>query len=213
MRVFREWYNGLSTVLLSGGYDSTVLAAWANPKRGLFVDYGQPAATPERIAACAVAKKLEFPLDVISVTGMDLGSMGDPTGTTGSRVVAARNTMLVSLATNRAAALRDSLDDHGRPLPFDRRVGNGVVIVGATSGDREAYPDCRKEFFRDLSVLSQSTCNVKVEAPLIEMSKAQVAELASEIGAPVELSWSCYTPKGLEPCGACNSCVERMAVE
>ena len=208
MRVFGEWYRGLSTVLLSGGYDSTVLATWAKPTRGLFVNYGQPAAEPEQIAAVAVAEKLGFPLEVISVTGLDLGSMGDSTGAPGSRVVAARNTMLISLATNRAAALRGSPSEQ-----WEHRVGNRLVIIGATGGDREAYPDCRKEFFSDLSVLSEATCGVEVDAPLVEMSKAQVAELALEINAPVELSWSCYTPKGLSPCGKCNSCQERKSVE
>jgi len=217
MSVFRESYSGLSTLLLSGGYDSTVLAAWAKPTRGLFVNYGQPAAEPEQIAAVAVAEKLGFPLEVISVTGLDLGSMADPIGTPGSRVVAARNTMLVSLATNRCATLICS------PLEsWENRVGNRMVIVGATGGDRDAYPDCRKEFFNDLSVLSEATCGVEVDAPLVEMSKAQVAELALEINAPVELSWSCYTPfppvsmEGVgspwSPCGECSSCVERMAV-
>ena len=186
--------------LLSGGLDSTVMVADRLPTVGLFVDYGQPARIPERLAASGVAKILGFPLEVITVSGIALGSMDDPTGTPGPRVVAARNTILESLATNRAAAL-----------------GIGVVLIGATRGDRDAYPDCRKEFFDDLSTLSVSTTGVEIHAPLVEMSRAQVVELGEQIGAPVELSWSCYTPfppadsmgLGWGECGECNSCLER----
>ena len=192
-RNFTEWYQFLSLTLLSGGLDSTVLAAWSKPKLGLFVDYGQPARLPARLAASGVAKTLGVPLEVITVSGIALGSMDDPTGTPGPRVVAARNTILASLATNRAAAL-----------------GIGVVLIGATGGDRDAYPDCRKEFFDDLSTLSVSTTGVEIHAPLVEMSRAQVVELGEEIGAPVEISWSCYTPNADgEPCGGCDSCEVR----
>ena len=181
-RNFTEWYQFLSLTLLSGGLDSTVLAAWSKPKLGLFVDYGQPARIPERLAASGVAKTLGFPLEVITVSGIALGSMDDPTGTPGPRVVAARNTILASLAT----------------------------LSGATGGDRDAYPDCRKEFFDDLSTLSVSTTGVEIHAPLVEMSRAQVVELGEEIGAPVEISWSCYTPNADgEPCGGCDSCEVR----
>jgi 7-cyano-7-deazaguanine synthase len=181
--------------MLSGGFDSTVLAAWKKPEKAYFVDYGQPASKPELHAAHKVAKHLGIELEVINVTGFHLGSMADPTGNAGPRVVAARNLLLVSIGTNRAAA-----------------DGLGTLMIGATSGDRAAYADCRAEFFDALSALSQSTCGVKVAAPLVKLSKVEVAALAMECRAPIGLSWSCYTPNGVEPCGACNACAERSLI-
>lgn len=184
-----------SAIMLSGGFDSTVLAAWKKPEKAYFVDYGQPASKPELHAAHKVAKHLGIELEVINVTGFHLGSMADPTGNAGPRVVAARNLLLVSIGTNRAAA-----------------DGLGTLMIGATSGDRAAYADCRAEFFDALSALSQSTCGVKVAAPLVKLSKVEVAALAMECRAPIGLSWSCYTPNGVEPCGACNACAERSLI-
>jgi 7-cyano-7-deazaguanine synthase len=51
---------------------------------------------------------------------------------------------------------------------------------------------------------------IRIEAPIITMSKADIVRYGNDIGAPLELTWSCYA--GLDrPCGACDSCELRAA--
>ena len=182
-------------ILLSGGFDSTVLARFQSPDLALFVDYGQPARIQERASARAVGRVLKIPVEEVAVTGLALGSMADAAGVSGPRVVQARNAILCSIGANVAAS-----------------TGLEVVVIGATANDHADYADCRAEFFDKMSASSESTSGVRVEAPFVEMSKKEVSDLAKSLDAPVSSSWSCYSPEGLRPCGSCSSCLERNAL-
>ncbi len=85
-----------------------------------------------------------------------------------------------------------------------------AVVFGAHSGDHAIYPDCRAEFVQSLNATSQlATFNkIKVEAPFIGMSKANIASLGYNLRVPYELTYSCYEG-GETHCGACATCVER----
>ncbi|MFN0095447.1 MAG: 7-cyano-7-deazaguanine synthase, partial [Dehalococcoidia bacterium] len=91
-----------------------------------------------------------------------------------------------------------------------------AVFVGANAIDYSGYPDCRPEFYDALSEVlrlgsklgSQYGVRIAIEAPIITMSKAEIARYAAELGAPVELTWSCYAGQE-RPCGVCDSCVLR----
>ncbi|MDP6402042.1 MAG: 7-cyano-7-deazaguanine synthase QueC [SAR202 cluster bacterium] len=82
--------------------------------------------------------------------------------------------------------------------------------------DYSGYPDCRPEFFVQMrqtlqhgsKMWTQYGVQIAIETPIIELSKAEIAELGIRLKAPLEHTWSCY--KGGEiPCGSCDSCILR----
>jgi 7-cyano-7-deazaguanine synthase len=77
------------------------------------------------------------------------------------------------------------------------------VVIGANLDDREMYEDCRAEFFAALGA------TVRVEAPLLNLTKPEIGALAESLGVPVELTWSCYYPVGSMTCNACDACLAR----
>ena len=75
------------------------------------------------------------------------------------------------------------------------------VVIGCNADDYAVYLDCRPEFFGVLRPI------VKVETPLIGMSKVQIGEMARSLG--VGETWSCYYPQDGQPCGGCDACLGR----
>ena len=82
--------------------------------------------------------------------------------------------------------------------------------------DYSGYPDCRPEFFVQMretlrygsKLWAQYGVQMAIETPIIELSKAEIAELGIRLEAPLEHTWSCY--KGGEiPCRSCDSCILR----
>ena len=221
-------------VLLSGGLDSTTVAAHAlragHEVRGLCIRYGQLHARESR-AALAVAERLKIPCDVVdadfygelawnsSLMGLEASAvpLGRGAGAMAkdipSTYVPLRNTFFVTLA---AAALESwmlaLIERHGA----DPATLNPAVFVGANALDYSGYPDCRPEFYEAITEVlrlgsklgAQYGVKIGIEAPIIRMSKAQIARYGTELGAPLELTWSCYLG-GDSPCGRCDSCVLR----
>ena len=82
--------------------------------------------------------------------------------------------------------------------------------------DYSGYPDCRPEYFEQISQTlrfgsklgTQYDIQIRVETPIIHLSKAEIAEMGVRLKAPLEHTWSCY--HGAEvPCGSCDSCLLR----
>ena len=87
-----------------------------------------------------------------------------------------------------------------------------AVYLGVNALDYSGYPDCRPEFvesFRQTAALALKRGvegrPVDVRTPLIDLSKADIVHLGIEVGAPLELTWSCYFG-GPTPCGVCDAC-------
>lgn len=180
-------------VLLSGGLDSTAAMINTDADRALFVDYGQPATDQEEAAARRICERLGVPLEIVVVVGLRLGSMADPAGERGPRVVQARNAVLCSLAANQLE-------------PGD------VIVLGAHAGDAAAYADCRWPFIRDLGNVLTAAYGVRLEAPLLAWTKPEILAFLGREFREYQLCWSCYTPTDDgEPCGTCSSCAERCA--
>lgn len=78
------------------------------------------------------------------------------------------------------------------------------------SGDHFIYPDCRPEFISSISdSISYGTDgHVSVVAPFTNMAKSDIVKLGVEIGAPLELTYSCYKGRDRH-CGTCGTCIER----
>ncbi len=221
--------------MLSGGLDSTTVAAHAiregHEVRALSIGYGQRHVRELR-SAHAVAERLGIPLvEVDASFYARLASFSSLTsdGHTmpehrtsdemGSDIpntyVPLRNTFFVTLA---AAALESWLLDRIENGGEDPSTLEGAIYVGANAIDYSGYPDCRPEFYDAISEVIRLGSKVgtayevpiRIEAPIITMSKAEIASYGTEIGAPLELTWSCYA--GLEwPCAVCDSCELRAA--
>lgn len=87
-----------------------------------------------------------------------------------------------------------------------------VVYFAPNKGDDAIYPDCRKGFVSGLSFATWAGYGVKVEAPLIDMTKAEILSVGRKLKVPTHLTWSCYSG-GDVPCGGCGACMERTKAE
>ena len=88
----------------------------------------------------------------------------------------------------------------------------GVIIYGAHADDAAgaAYPDCSPVFNNAMNqaIWEGSGHQVRIEAPFVNMNKADIVKTGLELGVPYELTWSCYEGKD-EPCGKCGTCIDR----
>jgi 7-cyano-7-deazaguanine synthase len=207
-----------AVVLLSGGLDSSVVLAMVL-KSGyevvaLTFDYGQRHSR-ELESARSVAS--HYGIKAHIVMGLDLGSYGKssltdksaevPQDRTKSEIgsgipstyVPGRNLVFLSVASSLAES-----------------IGAEAVFIAVNSVDFSGYPDCTPEFVeafqRTLEVgtkAGRSGNPVKVIAPIIRLSKAQIVSEAVRLGVPLELTWSCYRG-GPKACGRCDSCILRL---
>jgi 7-cyano-7-deazaguanine synthase len=92
-------------------------------------------------------------------------------------------------------------------------IGAETIFIGAVEQDSSGYPDCRPEYYRvfdDLiEVGTRPSTRIKIDTPLIGLSKADIVRLGMDLDAPLELSWSCYRDSD-QACGRCDSCVLRL---
>lgn len=211
--------NPRAVVLLSGGLDSTTCLAMAKAQgyecHALTVLYGQrhqvEIQAARRVAkAMGVAQHRELDVDLSAFGGSALTadievpkgrSEADMSGGIPITYVPARNTVFLSLALAWAETL-DSSD----------------MFIGVNALDYSGYPDCRPEFimaFENLANLAtkMSTTQgrrIRVHAPLIRMTKAQIIKAGLELGVDYGLTHSCYDPgPDGRPCGECDSCLLR----
>jgi len=86
------------------------------------------------------------------------------------------------------------------------------VFIGAVEPDSSGYPDCRPAYykaFNDVVRAGTREGRIEVVTPLIAMRKAEIVRLGLELGAPFDLTWSCYSRDDLA-CGVCDSCALRV---
>jgi 7-cyano-7-deazaguanine synthase len=198
-----------AVVLLSGGLDSTTSLYWALGRgyacEALAVDYGQRHGreldAASRVAARARVRLHELTLalpwlDTSSLVNRRKALPNVPLSRIGrgsipSTYVPGRNTVFLALA----ASLADA-------------IGARAIVIGANALDYSGYPDCRPNYlraFEKTARLGTTATRLKIEAPLLRLTKKGIVALARKVGAPVELTWSCYAG-GKRPCGTCDSC-------
>jgi 7-cyano-7-deazaguanine synthase len=91
-------------------------------------------------------------------------------------------------------------------------LGAETVFIGAVEQDSSGYPDCRPAYydaFNELIRRGTKEGRISVATPLIGMRKHEIVTLGVELGAPLHVSWSCYSGK-TEACGVCESCDLRL---
>ena len=209
---------GRHVVILSGGLDSTTCMALAardggRPPLALCFDYGQSHRIElehaAKVASHYGAERLVVDIDARAWGGSALTDASvDIPQSTGSpdsgqpdpldipvTYVPARNIIFLAVALGVAEA-RDA----------------DAVYLGVNALDYSGYPDCRPAFvdaFRAVAAVGQKRAlagrPVGIRTPLIDLTKPQIVRLALDLGAPVELTWSCYRP-GPVPCQACDAC-------
>jgi 7-cyano-7-deazaguanine synthase len=199
-----------AVVLLSGGLDSMVCAALARDAGfeaiALTIDYGQrhrvELESAREIASALADRHVVLPLDLRTFGGSALtDDMEVPKDGLGEGIpvtyVPARNTIFLSLALGLAEA-----------------SGAGDIFIGVNALDYSGYPDCRPEFIEGFQRLANLATKVGVEgggfsihAPLLRMTKADIAREATRLGLDVSLSHSCYDPlPDGRHCGRCDAC-------
>jgi 7-cyano-7-deazaguanine synthase len=205
-------------VLLSGGLDSATVLAMCRAEgkvcHALSFRYGQRHAV-ELVAAARVAQLLGAAshhictIDVQCLAGSALTGQGEvPKGRNEREIgegipstyVPARNTLFVA----HALALAESMDA-------------GEIALGINALDYSGYPDCRPEWVAAMQEVARLGTKagvtgqpVKLIAPLVSMSKADIIRAGLALGVDYAITHSCYDPtaEGVA-CGACDSCILR----
>jgi len=91
-------------------------------------------------------------------------------------------------------------------------IGAKKVYIGAVEPDSSGYPDCRPAYYKAFNdVVKTGTKDgcIEIVTPLIAMRKVDIVRLGLELGAPFDLTWSCYSRED-RACGVCDSCVLRL---
>lgn len=195
-----------AVVLLSGGADSAICAAWAKERFGdiqcLVFDYSQ--SHKKEISS---AEKIAEILDVeITEINIPLTSQSSLTGGAGSRndlpstFLPCRNLIFLSLAASFA---------------IENNCSN--LVTGVCQTDYSGYPDCRQVFIDSIesSIQLANTPlfdDFKIHTPLMNLSKAESVKFAKNIPLAWDClseSWTCYEG-GETPCGTCPACELRM---
>jgi 7-cyano-7-deazaguanine synthase len=204
----------LAICLVSGGMDSCVTAAIAHDENDelafLHVSYGQRTEKREREAFEALANhyhvksRLVISLEhlariggssltdhAIPVTVANLSAAGIP-----SSYVPFRNAHLLAAAVSWGEVIKAN-----------------AIYIGAVAEDSSGYPDCRPEFYeafqRVLDVGTKPETNIEIRTPVIAMRKSEIVQTGLALGAPLQLTWSCYQESELA-CGSCDSCALRL---
>ena len=91
-------------------------------------------------------------------------------------------------------------------------LGAEKIYIGAVEQDSSGYPDCRPAYYQAFNQLIKAGTKegrIEIVTPLIAMRKTGIIRLGLELGAPFQLTWSCYSGED-QACGVCDSCVLRL---
>jgi 7-cyano-7-deazaguanine synthase len=201
-----------SVVLLSGGMDSCVcatLAARDTDAAALHINYGQRTAERERWAFERICDHLGIERR-LAIRNEALGIIGG------------------SALTDKDIEVPEASEDIGAHIPvtyvpfrnahflaaavsWAEVLGAEKIYIGAVEPDSSGYPDCRPEYYRAFNaVIKAGTAagKIQVVTPLIALRKVEIVRLGTELAAPFDFTWSCYSRED-KACGVCESCVLR----
>ena len=92
-------------------------------------------------------------------------------------------------------------------------IGAKAIFIGAVAEDSSGYPDCRPEYYRVFQELvrvgTRPETEIAIVTPVIDMRKHEIVQRGLELGAPLDLTWSCYQFEDAA-CGVCDSCKLRL---
>ena len=188
----------MKALLLSGGMDSIAVAYWKRPEIAITINYGQKAAEAETAAAAQVATELSLRHEILKIDCTSIGS-GDMAGTDPLESAPVpewwpfRNQLLVTFAAARGMSL-----------------GVTEIMTGSVVSDK-SHADGRPEFYHALDrLVALQEGEIKVSAPALRMSTAELVRAAKVPRSLLAWSHSCHT--GNLACGGCRGCVKHYEV-
>ncbi|MBZ5656715.1 MAG: 7-cyano-7-deazaguanine synthase QueC [Acidobacteriia bacterium] len=201
-----------AVVLLSGGMDSCVCAALAardHQPAAVHVSYGQRTEDRERRSFEAICDRLGI-RDHLLVRNEALRAIGGSALTDASIAVPASH----AIGTGVPVTYVPFRNAHflAVAVSWAEVLGAEKVYIGAVEPDSSGYPDCRPAYYRAFNeVVKMGTKDgaIEVVTPLIAMRKREIVMLGLELGAPFDLTWSCYQRQD-RACGVCDSCALRL---
>ncbi len=205
-----------AVVLLSGGMDSCVCAALAtrdHDAAALHLSYGQRTEDRERQSFLAICQRLNIQdkllvrieaLRAIGGSALTDENIPVPSADAGGHGIG--NTIPVTYVPFRNAHFLAAA------VSWAEVLGAEKIYIGAVEQDSSGYPDCRPayyEAFNQVIKVGTKEGTIKIATPLIRLRKAEIVRLGLELGAPFDLTWSCYSRQD-QACGVCDSCVLRL---
>ena len=204
--------------LISGGLDSCVTAFIAKNEDyeiyALSFNYGQKhnkeiQCAKQIVSAVNAKRHIVFDIDLNRLGGSSLvdksleipidQNLKDIGKSIPSTYVPARNTVFLSVG-----------------LAFAEVVDADAIFIGVNATDFSGYPDCRPEYIEafqkmvDLATKKGAEGgSIKIRAPLLNMTKAEIIKKGNSLGVPFEKTWSCYKGE-TRACGRCDSCLLRL---
>ena len=203
-----------AVVLLSGGMDSCVcasLAARDYDAAALHVSYGQRTEERERQSFLAICRRLNIDIkNQLVVRNAALPAIGgsaltDQTISVPSSHAIGQNIPVTYVPFRNAHFLAAAVS-------WAEVIEAEKIFIGAVEPDSSGYPDCRPAYYEAFNQVIRTGTkegNIEIVTPLIAMRKAEIVGLGLELGAPFDLTWSCYSRED-QACGVCDSCVLRL---
>ena len=200
-------------VLVSGGMDSLVLAAFATRESDialLHVNYGQPTERKELACFRAIADHLEVKERLVADIGYlkEIGgsALTDPSIAIPSADLGRRGVPVTYVPFRNAHFLCIAVS-------WAEVIGAKSVYIGAVMIDSSGYPDCRPEFYEAMNEAvrkgTKEGSDIVLRAPFVHLRKKDLVLMGKSMGVPFEHSWSCYRG-GEKACGRCDSCALRL---
>jgi 7-cyano-7-deazaguanine synthase len=224
----------IGVILLSGGLDSTTVAAYAK-KQGyeliaLTLHYGQKQ-SKEVESAKKVAQLLGIKQEIMDVSFFKrLAWYSALTNSEDLKIpkqrdneqmakdipityVPLRNTFFITIAAAFLESEALNLIETVGTSPADIEA---CLFIAANAIDYSGYPDCRPEYYEQMAkslfqgskLGAQYKRPISIETPIILKTKAEIVKMAIALRVPLEYTWSCYEGGDL-PCGKCDSCILR----
>ena len=220
--------------LLSGGLDSTTVTAYAKDRvdhmSAITFHYGQ-SHSKEVDCAVRIAGIMGIEHRLLDISFLSEVSwysaltnpdqFPTPTGRSNEEIghgvpmtyVPLRNTIFLSIA---AAYLESRVLYAIEVDGVDASEVTATVYMAPNALDYSGYPDCRPEFYKNMrrtfelgsKLWTEYAVPIRIETPIINLPKAQIAALGIRLRAPLESTWSCYEGDEV-PCGSCDSCILR----
>jgi len=192
-------------VLHSGGMDSTTCLYRAHRDGAevisLGIDYGQRLSV-ELLFAKRHCEALNVPREVVRVEWhkpereIPVGrAIGEMRASVSPAFLPGRNVLFLSIACAHASGIRAD-----------------EVHIGLNAVEYSGYPDCTPQFLETfIAMMAEGNPGgPKIVAPLLHLSKPDIAKMARDLGVGKHDTWSCYKPKLEEgtvtPCGECDAC-------
>lgn len=207
-----------TVVLLSGGMDSATCLALAKHQGADVVavsfEYGQ-----RHLAELDAARRLANHYQIARHYVLTLPTLGGSSLTDKTKDVA-RNRAVDEMAANVPSTYvpARNLVFLSHALGVAEIEGADEIAVGVNALDFSGYPDCRPAFVQSFERTANLATKagaldgqpLRIWAPLIDKTKAEIVRLATSLGVPLRLTVSCYTPTaGGNACGTCDACILR----